>query len=351
MSKQAKGFVRSLKVNEWPLADRRAWDWACRPNGRLTRGGSAAHLAEVTRIDLARRYGLYLDHVRRTSKPDIADVPASWVTSERVKSYIAELRLRVRSVTVHGSIAKLRCIAQHLDPTSNFGWLRDIENDLALKMTPMSKFDRIVESNNIVLAGLTLMEEAESANSRTRLQRAQSYRNGLMIALLGLCPIRLKNFSSLILDQNLLRLGENWCIVLRANETKERRPDERPVPPFLTPHIDRFLNSFRPIFKYSGKVLWVGSYGKPLSYLGVERIITDTTRQTLGIPISPHLFRACVASTAYAYAGRTPHLASSLLNHRGSKSTEEHYNRSRSAHYSQEFGKLLEELEVMSGQN
>jgi hypothetical protein len=350
MTKPEKRPVRSLKVFEWPLADQTAWTWACRPNGRLTRGGSAAHLSETTRMDLAKRYGLYLDHVNRTSKPDIADALASWVTPERVKSYVTELSLRVRSVTVHGSIAKLRYIAQHLYPTSNFGWLRDIENDLALEMTPMSKFDRIVESNCIVFAGLTLMEEAENTKTRTPLQRAQSYRNGLMIALLALCPIRLKNFSSLTLDENLLRLGENWCIALSATETKERRPDERPIPLFLTYYIDLFLRIYRPVFGCSGKELWVGSYGEPLSYLGVERIITETTRQTLCVPISPHLFRACGASTAYAHASSTPHLASSLLNHRGSKTTQEHYNRSRSAHYSQEFATLLEQIEVKSGQ-
>jgi integrase len=346
MRKQTNGIVRSLKLEEWPLADQKAWQWACRPHGRLTRGGSAAHLAETTRIDLTKRYGLYLDHAIRTSNPDTADVPASWVTPERVKSYVAELRLRVRSVTVHGSIAKLRCIAQHLDPTSNFGWLRDIENDLALQMIPTSKFDRIVESNSIVLAGLTLMEEAESAKMRTRLQRAQSYRNGLMIALLGLCPIRLKNFSSLTLNKNLIHLGENWCIVLSEKETKERRPDERPIPLFLTQYMERFLNMYRPAFRYSGKKLWVGSYGKPLSYSSVERIITETTRQTLGVPISPHLFRACGASTAYMHGNRVPNLASALLNHRGSKTTQEHYNRSRCAHYSHEFGKMLEILEA-----
>jgi hypothetical protein len=37
-----------------------AWAEACRPGDRLTRGGAAAHLKPVTRLDLVRRYGQFL---------------------------------------------------------------------------------------------------------------------------------------------------------------------------------------------------------------------------------------------------------------------------------------------------
>ncbi len=342
MGKPPHGTVRSLKPEEWPLPDQEAWKWACRPNGRLTRGGNAAHLSPATRADLECRYGLFLNYVMRTSGLVMGGNPGSSVTSDLVSGYVAELEKRVASVTVHGSIAKLRRMTQLLDPAADLKWLSDIENDLALDMTPASKFNRVVESEIIVLAGLALMEEAMDAITRTPLQRARAYRNGLMISLLALSPIRLKNFSSLTLDRDFIQIGADWCIALSARETKERRPDERPIPPFFTRYIDAYLKIYRPTFGYAGKELWVGIYGMPLSYLGVERIVTETTRQTLGIPISPHLFRACGASTAYMHGGTRPNLASALLNHRDPKITQEHYNRSRSAFYGRAFEKLLD---------
>ena len=334
----------SLKIHAWPVADRLAWDEARRPHGRIIRGGRAAHLCFATQKDLERRYGQFLEHVLRvTGRLELAG-PACHVTPVVVPSYVAELQSRVASVTVHGSIAKLRCMAQNLAPATDFTWLRDIESDLALNMTPASKFGRFAQTDKIVLAGLTLMEEAETIRTGTSLQRAQSFRNGLMIALLALCPIRLKNLSSLILDKHLVRVGDNWCIVLSAKETKERRADERPIPIQLTSWINLYLGTHRPIFGYSGKAFWVGCYGKPLSYSAIARIITETTRMTLGLPMSPHMFRTSAASTTYTHTGNNSNLASALLNHRDPKITQEHYNRSRSAFYGCEFLKLLENL-------
>jgi integrase len=341
MASIKKGEVRGLKLEQWPLADQEAWKWACRPNGRLTRGGSAAHLCAVTQNDLVKRYGLFLDYVVRMAILDTADMPAASVTPDRVEGYIVELKLRVSSVTVQGSIAKLRRMVQFLDPARDIQWLRDFENDLAMDMEPASKFERIVGTESIVDSGIRLMEKAIHAKTGTSLQKATAYRNGLMIALLAMSPIRLKNFSSLILETNFIRTGDDWCIALNARETKERRPDERPIPPFLTRYIDTYLNTYRPAFGYAGKELWVGQYGAPLSYSGVERIITETTRKIFGKPISPHVFRACGASTAYIHGSSNPNLASALLNHRDPKITQEHYNRSRSADYGREFQKLL----------
>ncbi len=59
------GAPRSLKIDEWSAVDQAAWREALRPPGRLKRGGPAAHLAEETHMDLARRYGMFLDHVQR----------------------------------------------------------------------------------------------------------------------------------------------------------------------------------------------------------------------------------------------------------------------------------------------
>jgi integrase len=344
MRKREKSLVRSLKPREWPLADQLAWNEVRRADGRLTLGGRAAHLSITTQDDLASRYGLFLDHVRRVSgKLDAIGAPAPYVMSEHVYSYIAELRKRVSSVTLHGTIAKLRRMAELLKSDADFDWLSEIENDLALDMIPASKFDRIIETDRIVLAGLALMEEAKNTITRTRLQRAQNYRNGLMIALLGMCPIRLKNFSSLTIGKNFVKIGEGWCIALIAKETKERRADERQVPTLLTRYIDTYLKTYRPTFGDFGQQIWLGRDGA-LTYHGVERIITDTTRMTLGISISPHLFRSCAASTAYMHGNDFPHLATALLNHRGSTTTQEHYVRSRSSFYCEEYRKLLDNV-------
>ena len=150
-------------------------------------------------------------------------------------------------MTVYGSIYKLRRASQLIAPDRDFAWLAEIEKDLALVMRPRSKFDRMVLAEVLVEAGLTLIHEAETSPGLSGLARARQVRNGLMVALLGLCPIRLKNFAALEIGRSFVDIKGKWWIVLAASETKENRADERPVDDMLKPAIDRYLSEYRPV--------------------------------------------------------------------------------------------------------
>ena len=126
------------------------------------------------------------------------------VTADNVNAYLAELKGRVGSVTMHGSICTLRRAAQFIAPGRDFTWLADIGKDLALVMRPRSKFDRLVLTEVLVEAGLTLIHEAEITPHLTELARACQVRNGLMVALLALCPIRRKNFAALEIGRSFV---------------------------------------------------------------------------------------------------------------------------------------------------
>ena len=67
-----------------------------------------------------------------------------------------------------------------------------------------------------------------------------------------------------------------------------------------------------------------------MSQVGVATAITQTTTAAVGITVSPHLFRVSAATTAAVHAGAMPHLASSVLDHRDSVTTQKHYNRASS---------------------
>jgi hypothetical protein len=49
---------RSLPLHEWPDADRRAWEDACRPSSRLKPDGAASYLAQVSRDAVWRILGV-----------------------------------------------------------------------------------------------------------------------------------------------------------------------------------------------------------------------------------------------------------------------------------------------------
>ncbi len=324
---------RSLPVEEWPEADRNAWQEACRPSCRLKPGGTASHLGAISRGDLARRYGAFLAFLQRNHRLSLEAAAPSQVTPANVADYVADLQSRVRSVTTWNCIYKLRRTAQLIAPAADFSWLAEIENDLALVMEPRSKFDRLVLTQVLVEAGLTLIAEAE-AFAKSDLSRAKAVRNGLMIALLALCPIRVKNFAALELGRTIQEVDGRWWIVLSGRTTKTGSPDERPVPDFLKSAIDSYVLEHRLILLHRDSptgALWLSSCdGQPMTVKGIGLLVSTITKRTLGVDVSPHLFRTAAASTAAIYGGATPHLASALLNHRDPRVTEEHYNRATS---------------------
>ena len=324
---------RSLPVNEWPEADQHAWAEACRPGTRLKPGGSASYLAPVSQHDFANRYGAFLGFLQRNGriKRDLA--PAAQVTPPSVEAYMAELVTRVRSATTYNCIYKLRRAAQLLAPISDFSWLIEIEKDLALVIEPRSKYHRLVSTPRLVQAGLTLLTEAQEFAANDLL-RARGVRNGLMIALLALGPSRVKNFAALEIGQTFKQVEGNWWIALPSASTKTRRLEERPVPEFLNSAINVYLKKSRPVLIGSRphtSALWISSTrGKRLTTKNLGTLVSKITLETLGVDVSPHLFRTAAASTAATYGGGTPHLASALLGHTDRRVTEEHYNRATS---------------------
>jgi integrase len=273
-----------------------------------------------------------LGFLQRINRFEHAGVAAQ-VTMPNVEAHIADLKARVRSVTVYNRIHQLRRAAQLLAPMFDFSWIAEIEKDLALEMEPRSKFDRLVLTGQLVEAGLTLMAEAQEF-ATTDLARARGVRNGFMIVLLALCPIRLKNFADLEIGRTFKEVHGSWWIALPGITTKSRRPDERRVPAWLNRYIDVYLTQARPVLVGSRpptNTLWISSTtGRRMTTKNIGTLISKITFETLGVDVSPHLFRTAAASTAAAYGGNTPHLASALLNHSDPRVTEEHYNRASS---------------------
>jgi hypothetical protein len=146
---------------------------------------------------------------------------------------------------------------------------------------------------------------------------------------------------------------------------KSGRPDERPVPGFLTSSVDQYLRTYRPRFLCAGRVgqvrgcaaallgthpemetgpLRMAQRGEAMSLVTMKKTITQTTRLTLGLPVNPHLFRACAATTAALHASKYPHLASGLLQHIDPRVTEAHYKRASSLQAAVRYGAILDEM-------
>jgi hypothetical protein len=168
--------------------------------------------------------------------------PGVHVTPEIIDVFINELHGRVGSVTRASYIGKIRRIAQILAPGRDLVWLGQIEADLRYAARPRLKYHRIVSSERLLALGLDLIRRGETSKHLTDLGCVRLVRDGLMIALLALCPIRLRNLAELYVGRQLRRVGDVWWIILEADETKTGRPDERPVPGIIVKRLSGGLD-------------------------------------------------------------------------------------------------------------
>lgn len=341
-------LVRSLKPAEWPTADRNAWERACRPSLRLRAGGTAGYLKASTRAMLARAYGYLLDFCKRTGSLDMDRAAAGHVTEEIAAAFLAELSSRVASVTRAILFGRIRRTVELLHPGGDYRWLRELASELKLNACPRPKQHRIVDSRRLLAVGLALIDRAEILSGITNLRRARLFRDGLMIALLSLCPIRLANFSSLRIGNQIRRIDGGWWIELGATETKGGRLDERPIADLLTPHLDRWVAHWRTCFLDPGDALWPSTKGGMLAYSFVGKVITDVTRRELGVAVSPHLFRDSAVHTVAENLGDQMGVASALLQHTDPRITELHYNKGASNRAAKRYVAIVTGLEAAS---
>jgi integrase len=337
----------SIPVADWPEADRVSWEKACLPGLRLKAGGAASHLAPVSRDDYERRYGAFLGYLQRVGRIDPNVAAARLVTPSNVEAYLCDVKTRVSSVTVYNCISKLKRVAQFIAPELDLSWLNEIEKDTALVAQPRSKFERFVLTQRLVEAGLALLEEGQRSSEHA-MSMARMIRDGLMIALLALCPIRLKNFASLTIGLNL-RLDETgWWIALPKIATKQRRADERRIPEVLYPAIDVYLAQSRPVLLGKSPdfgALWISSRtGEAFTKKNLGTLISKITLEAVGIDVSPHLFRTAGASTSAILRPSLPHLGAALLGHVDPRVTEAYYRRVTSIEASQSYSTIIRHM-------
>jgi site-specific recombinase XerD len=200
-----------------------------------------------------------------------------------------------------------------------------------------------VFTTRLVEAGLILITDAE----KSEFERAQGVRNGLMIAILALTQIRLRNFVALEIGYTFKEVNGSWWVSVPAGSTKNKRWIEKRIPNSFNHTIELYLNWARPILVRSpgqDNSLWISSRtGRRFTYKNLGTLISKITFRTLGVDVSPHLFRTAAASTAAVKIPELPHLASALLGHGDPRIADEHYKRTTSLNAAKLYANLVQE--------
>jgi integrase len=98
--------------------------------------------------------------------------------------------------------------------------------------------------------------------------------------------------------------------------------------------------------KSSNNWLWISSRtGGRFTTKNLGTLISKITLETIGVDVSPHLFRAAAATSAALYGSKMPHLASAVLGHTDPRVTYEHYNRASSMHAAKAYAAIVRQYQ------
>ena len=323
--------ISPLPIEGWPPDDRDAWNTARAANDPLEEP-TAAGWAATTTVSMALAYGYWLAWLLMEQLLDPTTPPAERLTPDRVRSYLAMLNAHLAPLSVATYIQRLYLVVKAIQQDADLEWLKNPVARLLNRAGPVrNKTPMLVDSFRLFEAGLTLMAEAEISDIPNPRVRAVNYRDGLMIALLAVRPVRLGNLSSIRLGTHLQIDGNAAWVSFAAEEVKTRNALEFPWPDELMEHLTTYLTVHRPVLLDTGPsdAFWMSRVG-PMSLQGARGAIEKCTEMTVGIAISPHIFRDCAATTIAFLAPSEVHIIMSILGHTSLRTSQKHYNHATS---------------------
>ena len=305
--------------------------------------GPGAHLAEGTRKAIEFTYRRWLGFLNANYPDDLSIAPADRITPERVRAFIDYLSPQIKPNTVAITVQRLRAAARLINPTMDWTWLKSLYSRLACRAWTTDRFDRLVPPVQTLNFGIELMDTMDTLPINDRKQREIQYRDGLLLALLSLWPIRRRSIAALTVSRHLEFDDAGVNILLYPTDTKAKRAESFRVPEQLLPYLMRYLREIRPVLvgrsEYDG--FWASPTRPSLSASRLYAIVRARIIARFGKAMSFHDFRRAASTFLAMEAPEKIGLIPGVLQHASPEVSERHYNLARSVQAGRRFASHL----------
>ena len=341
----------SKPLATWPDQDRAAWAKAIACGSPLEPGGWASSWACLSRYKAEGDYGHWLGWLERQGELDSTSALELRATPERVGRYLTNLRSRLSNFTIQSRLQGLGDVLRVMTETQQFRWVcRAAARLRSGAVSSKNKRQKLKSSDQLVELGVEMMTLANVLYGTRAHAAALLHRNGLMIAFLAYCPVRVANLAAIMIGKNLVKRGNSWWVIFTAEETKQKRPLEFSFPASLEAALEHYLAFYRPILAAggahrgsAGQALWISQDGGVFTASGMAQAIERLTKAAFGVEINPHLFRDCAATTIAIHDSGHVQIIASILGHASGATSERHYNQAGSLEAGRRYHAVLSE--------
>jgi integrase/recombinase XerD len=235
--------LKHLPQIRWPAADIQAFAAAFERGDLFDEtSGSGAHLADGSRTSIRKGYSRWLGFLDADHPDELLRPPADRISPERVREFVEKLSQDMRKSSLAQAMHLLCYAARLIAGERDWRWLAAIKARLLVSSEPADRFDRLAPPCQTLDFGIELMENALAMPAASQRKRDLQYRDGLILALLSLWPIRRRSLAALTVNID----GDDMNLVLHPSDTKSKRSESFPVPAALAPYMKRYLKDILP---------------------------------------------------------------------------------------------------------
>ncbi len=323
-----------------------------RAGGLFDADGLATHWASVTRTGVIKAYGHWLAFLIRTGQLTETSSPAARVNSKSLADYVRHLESRLAPFTV---VTRIRGLAEALRVMSAMDahhLARRVHQNLRRRAKPSrDRRESLVAPSQLYWAGIDRMERHRSMSIKDP-SAAIMFSDGLMMAMLAAKPVRRRNFFRTRIGVHLRKSSNGiyeWKF--EAHETKTREPICAALPHTLTPYLDFWIETVRPVLlgNRQGHALWLTTTGSNMAIDTGYGRFCRATHEELGVRVNPHMVRSIVATGVAIEMPDAVGITPMLLDHRSDQISRQYYNLADQLSASARYLEQLEKLRIRTG--
>ncbi len=335
-----KRKLRHLPISDWPVGDRDLFNRALAAKvDPFAEESGSAHFRPATRASIIYAWRRWLGWLLAEDPSVLAVAPALRITPHRMTAFFAHLGKTNQTRSI-AAMARFLCYgAQIVGPTMDWLWLKKVctrlEGQAGRRKNPPIPFN----GRQLLDLGLKLMDgavaELESTirakNTVPPKRIAIDHRDGLLLAILAIFPLRRGNIASLVIGESLVKVGDLWQVRISGAFVKNQESLDATLPAWIGKRIDEHLAYFRSMIFGSSRHngLWASVKGQPAGGDALYAAFTSRIKNLTGHHIRLHDVRAIAVTTWTLEDPAGSSAARDLLGNRDPRIIQDHYNRAQ----------------------